>query len=100
AHLRALHSSPTRRSSDLDRAADMPLQPAGADACLQHHEPLAALFAHFFGYGIGQLVRGRAFHRRIGEATDAVELRLLEKVEQVRSEEHTSELQSRENLVC
>src|SRR5690606_41137067 len=88
---RALHSFPTRRSSDLEplqcldqpagprrrgdlgggempdrRAAELPVQPE------QRH----------------QVDRGQ------GVGADGVD------VAQVRSEEHTSELQSRENLVC
>src|SRR6267378_4203205 len=47
------------------------------------HQPRATLFAYFAGKRTGQLVRFRALHRRIRKAADAVELGLLEKVEQL-----------------
>src|SRR5436309_8898112 len=77
---RALHSFPTRRSSDLD-----------AVACL-----IAADHARDAAVLTAALKRWRV---AIGEASRAVGYSLPVCVA-VRSEEHTSELQSRENLVC
>src|SRR5207249_10807464 len=87
AHLRDLHSFPTRRSSDLDEGGQGParesrhpsgLPPSDADLPLRvwqrvHHEVPQ----------VGQ--------RRLQGHLEAV---------QGRSEEHTSELQSRFDLVC
>src|SRR5947209_16750148 len=69
---RDLHSFPTRRSSDLHRVEVEMLDPVG--------HPLAR--------GEPQLVRVKPQH----VAADLAEA--------VRSEEHTSELQSRQYLVC
>src|SRR5690606_41998588 len=80
-HHRALHSFPTRRSSDLKfrniPSMEIQLNPfwdggvACKDDCVKSYDPIPQ----------------RTVHRGPN--------RLL-----VRSEEHTSELQSRENLVC
>src|SRR5690606_41609295 len=70
---RDLHSFPTRRSSDLDM--------------FEHN------FAGF-GFGQGQRVRSRPFRPTQHVAIMEPDYSLP------RSEEHTSELQSRENLVC
>src|SRR5690606_41385473 len=70
---RDLHSFPTRRSSDLQRRAGESGNPQWpAD---------------------GRGVRG--WHREAGSGN-----RELGRLDHPRSEEHTSELQSRENLVC
>src|SRR5690606_41279991 len=91
----ALQSSPTRRSSDLISALAMAaiatrwLLPAlmdpvpARDAANSH--ALAALW-----HRISKLPRPRIALGMLALAAAAV----------VRSEEHTSELQSRENLVC
>src|SRR5690606_41587914 len=85
----ALHSFPTRRSSDLYRV-------------------VRSLWSHR-----GESLRGKVTNLAFGRAgtddfranrltSDAVtEPRMrLGNVDRLRSEEHTSELQSRENLVC
>src|SRR5690606_40896919 len=85
---RALHSFPTRRSSDLCtlvggvRAADSPAKgrPSGPLPC----ETGPALRRRAWR-DPAPLLRGRRFGLALGDE---------------RSEEHTSELQSRENLVC
>src|SRR5690606_42152642 len=78
--LRDLHSFPTRRSSDLaDRADEFTQRIAGGTDVLVAHALEHAL-ADLLEFGLG----GRT------EADDRLG----------RSEEHTSELQSRENLVC
>src|SRR5690606_41610006 len=72
-----LHSFPTRRSSDLDPVAPV-------ERAFEHvQEPLRL--------GDVAVARDRVLHRRAGEFHEEAQLR---------SEEHTSELQSRENLVC
>src|SRR5690606_39972414 len=81
-HHRALRSSPTRRSSDLKTAAPAP-DPAAQNRAAA--KPAKA-------------ARGKA-------KTPEVTVTLSgtadgEWTVEVRSEEHTSELQSRENLVC
>src|SRR5690606_41367319 len=86
------HSFPTRRSSDLGRPVDLEVVslvgPGGARGdgpCLgaERHTPGDDLDLDL----IGDRVAGRAGDVGPGEV-------------EVRSEEHTSELQSRENLVC
>src|SRR5690606_41982287 len=72
-----LHSFPTRRSSDLSVSA---LERCGAGVC-PHLEP-----ANLSG---GQRGFPEAAYAHLGRWRD-----------RFRSEEHTSELQSRENLVC
>src|SRR5690606_40246534 len=86
----ALHSFPTRRSSDL------PPRVLGSGALRAHlpRAPLARRDAHpppkcaieIGGVGVAEELR---------DAADGLRL-----VVEERSEEHTSELQSRENLVC
>src|SRR5690606_41320653 len=81
AHHRVLHSFPTRRSSDLDVDADQSGVPAGLrgrELTFQGLSGVAAMVG--FGIRIGRAKPGQRLHGR--------------------SEEHTSELQSRENLVC
>src|SRR5207302_11288319 len=83
---RDLHSFPTRRSSDLD-----PRCPGSTPALLERHRESAVagtpgLQRQGFQQRLGPRLRQRC-HR---PARDSVG----------RSEEHTSELQSRENLVC
>ena len=75
-----------RRASTSTRIvrADLAREARRADALLHCHEARAALLAYFFGNGIGQGVGRGAFDRRVGEAADAVELRFLEEVEQLR----------------
>src|SRR5690606_39637301 len=80
---RALHSFPTRRSSDL--AVDLPRQPA------HRVEDARRSGASSYPYEVGGC----------GDDTDAGPRRAVRRRPQPeRSEEHTSELQSRENLVC
>src|SRR5690606_41340971 len=79
---RALHSFPTRRSSDLQR------QPL--------HEVLGGdRVRPVRGHRVAAVGAGAQHHRGPERGQQALVL-----VPVVRSEEHTSELQSRENLVC
>src|SRR5690606_42097110 len=85
---RVLHSSPTRRSSDLRLFRCRPPRPHARAAGAESHRDAA----RFLGKAKG-LSRGKhpAPRRRGGTMIELVGFR---------SEEHTSELQSRENLVC
>src|SRR5262249_61134579 len=79
--LRALHSFPTRRSSDLTSAGGgVPVSPTQAE------------LGPVLGVGLGVLPHH--------VAVDGVELDEASHGRRVRSEEHTSELQSLTNLVC
>src|SRR5690606_41566583 len=87
-HHRALHSFPTRRSSDLGRVR------SGTHARLRGarrrlHDRIAA-------------ATSRSSGRPVAASPHLQELRYPGRAAHVgvRSEEHTSELQSRENLVC
>src|SRR5690606_42162724 len=84
-----LRSSPTRRSSDLRVDAD---NFAFHNAVARiHGNRLAEL--HVLGLSFGDAQFGHEFVR----PRDACDIRADG---ELRSEEHTSELQSRENLVC
>src|SRR5690606_41507707 len=86
ASLLILHSFPTRRSSDLAMADQQTKQGVHTHETAPHHDLIARL-------------------RSAGYKVTPPRLAVLEVIEQRgehlnRSEEHTSELQSRENLVC
>src|SRR5690606_40764053 len=90
-----LPSFPTRRSSDLE----MPRAGGGGSACeidgVRHIDAL-------INFLLGQLRRRRAVsaRRQMHDGVDAFNgVRPVGELAG-RSEEHTSELQSRENLVC
>src|SRR5690606_41953967 len=89
--LRDLHSFPTRRSSDL-RQAGLRVRSAvpglAPPSCLIHPPPCAA-FRHPPGFSPDGEGSGLFFKETLMGWTFVR-----------RSEEHTSELQSRENLVC
>src|SRR5207247_10949332 len=86
-HLRAAHSFPTRRSSDLGGVPGEALN--GAARAVGERAPEARIIENPF-----QVMRQR---RPVGRTE--VERRVAERLA-VRSEEHTSELQSRVDLVC
>src|SRR5690606_41454718 len=95
-----LHSFPTRRSSDLDfvfleegQDPDSFLRRFGAER-FQKKIAEALSLADFM---IQHLARGLALDQAAGRA--ALAKAVSEKIRKIRSEEHTSELQSRENLV-
>src|SRR5690606_41724845 len=93
-HHRYLHSFPTRRSSDLQGEIGWVLDPAHGGQGFASEAVRAVLALGFDHYRLHRITAqmdarnsaSAALARRVG-------LRL-------RSEEHTSELQSRENLVC
>src|SRR5699024_11949558 len=88
AHPRALHSFPTRRSSDLSEQRDSPVE-VSIDSLLN---------TMTLSEKIGQLffIRARGYFKN---TADEDYRRLLSRIND-RSEEHTSELQSRFDLVC
>src|SRR5690606_41518692 len=89
--LRYLHSFPTRRSSDL-RPFVIGLERGGQ---------FGSLVAQRLGEGAGDPAGVRGPQRVVPERVVLDRGRqLLDPGGLVRSEEHTSELQSRENLVC
>src|SRR5690606_41404453 len=95
-----LHSFPTRRSSDLDRDAE-----AGEDheagGVLGHSAEKSADQATDRGADSTQEpALSRPFERDVEPRAGFDRLDRRVRVAVPRSEEHTSELQSRENLVC
>src|SRR5690606_41225398 len=88
--LRDPHSFPTRRSSDLSVVVD--LDPLGPRV---QAEGLAHLVQNL---RLGGVLRQFAAQRLTGVGKGVVDQTGLAAAQ--RSEEHTSELQSRENLVC
>src|SRR5207253_5605277 len=96
---RDLHSSPTRRSSDLAPQEDggivavPPLDQVGPP--LQTNRTVLATNIKLLGRALAELQReARA------AVIDEARAYLAQAGEPVRSEEHTSELQSRGHLVC
>src|SRR5215831_20543129 len=67
---------------DLLTGADMALEAARRDRLLALHEAVPALLFNFVRHGIAKIVGGRAFYRFVAEATDPVERRRIEPVEQ------------------
>src|SRR5690606_39797191 len=94
---RALNSFPTRRSSDLARALQQ--RPGAAD----DFERWARTMAEDWGDTALVCAAHSAVHQVGSEGFAAEVEKALTAIQPVlarRSEEHTSELQSRENLVC
>src|SRR5690606_40874224 len=94
---RDLHSFPTRRSSDLVVAPDAEFKIVGIRPGEKLHEQMISLEDSYYTYEYGEhfkilpTINGWAScPKRIKDGKRVTE----------RSEEHTSELQSRENLVC
>src|SRR5690606_41553833 len=83
---------PTRRSSDLDRlAAELPVNRRDLGFLPARHDQRLRMYGIFFPHAVhiqGNPQRPFQIDRQHLAAHD------------IRSEEHTSELQSRENLVC
>src|SRR5690606_42065012 len=96
---RELHSFPTRRSSDLLEGFGFVRGPGGGVAVDRGQDAGGLLAAHDADAAVGP---GEQEAGRIGPAAHAVVARAETAADQdgERSEEHTSELQSRENLVC
>src|SRR5690606_40079853 len=90
---RSLHSFPTRRSSDLQDATR-----PGAGERRRQHAVHGAEFAREPEFADELVPRQRLARQLPARGKDAERNRQVEAA--ARSEEHTSELQSRENLVC
>src|SRR5690606_41710015 len=91
-------SFPTRRSSDLDF-------PGIEDLAAQRHDRLELLVPRLLGTAAGRVTLHQEQLRATAILPGAVsqlarQRRPLGDAFALRSEEHTSELQSRENLVC
>src|SRR5690606_39715334 len=95
-----LHSFPTRRSSDLELSADYGSIKINR---LNNNASKVLISSDYVGIKIG-LASDYAFNFEIdleyASLRDAEGFEFSTKNIQSRSEEHTSELQSRENLVC
>src|SRR5207302_2869983 len=99
-HHRDLHSFPTRRSSDLEGAARLGVSLTFVIARGDPYTELRRVADEMRADAVVVGASTQAGHRWIG----SLAVRLVKAgrwpVTVVRSEEHTSELQSRENLVC
>src|SRR5690606_41546784 len=97
--LRTLHTFPTRRSSDLSVTEKAPARyspcESGRGGC---SSPLRSRAAKAQKQKGGRLRMTREQFAKLLGFSDYE--KLIQESEPVRSEEHTSELQSREKLVC
>src|SRR5690606_42131690 len=91
---RELHSFPTRRSSDLWRGTCSRIVEKGILRLLQASGASPEDVVVAFGPAI------RKCCYEVGTEVEAEFRKEGHEIERFRSEEHTSELQSRENLVC
>src|SRR5690606_39483598 len=96
---RALPSLPTRRSSDLisARVANKLVE----DGVVDIQVPSEDLFDRYIAEDIVNPETGEIYVEAGDALSEAVLATLIEAgIDELRSEEHTSELQSREKLVC
>src|SRR5690606_42091324 len=94
---RVLHSFPTRRSSDL---IEIIPHPAVDMLQIEHGYLTGATFAPV-PFLLFAIVKFKRLRRRLSSALQPLHVLYRPLIALgVRSEEHTSELQSRENLVC
>src|SRR5690606_40268837 len=94
--LRPLHSFPTRRSSDLARDVDVLATPATLGEAPDISDTGSNIFIR-----IWTLLHNPSLTLPIARGPRGLPVGLqLVGFQKERSEEHTSELQSRENLVC
>src|SRR5690606_39833252 len=93
---RALHSFPTRRSSDLDAHKDQ--RRKSGEAYIFHPIAVAKIVASKIGLDAVSIAA--ALLHDVVEDTPYTLGDIERMFGETRSEEHTSELQSRENLVC
>src|SRR5205823_10401064 len=100
AHHRHLHSFPTRRSSDL--AQYSPKVAAACTAAKDGYKADLNIEPEFFGINERAYMFARFQHKRFswGSAVSFLSQAVQEPALYVRSEEHTSELQSLAYLVC
>src|SRR5690606_41409471 len=93
---RLLHSFPTRRSSDLERVpADIRAQ--GGVSRMSDPDMIDGIVR---AVSIPVMAKARIGHFMEARVLQALGVDYIDESEVLRSEEHTSELQSRENLVC
>src|SRR5690606_41824989 len=95
-HALALHSFPTRRSSDLGTKKALPL--LGDDPIITFNSD--SVWVEEIGSNLANLMAAWNPERMDALLMIADATRTIGYVGRGRSEEHTSELQSRENLVC
>src|SRR5207302_11124393 len=92
-------SSPTRRSSDL--GGPRGLEQAATAAGALRHAPAAERLVQLLSHDDPEVRVPAAWAlRRLAVPATAAALLERARIDTERSEEHTSELQSRENLVC
>src|SRR5690606_41213124 len=92
----SLLSFPTRRSSDLDRFRSLPIARIAPLAGALMADVVRYAIATSLTFAVGYLIG----YRPDGGPGHLVVAGLAVMASAWRSEEHTSELQSRENLVC
>src|SRR5688500_1561369 len=97
---RAVHSAPTRRSSDLARAPDVEAVPMGGPDPHRHNGRRGLGVLHPVVRRVASLRASAPDHvrREVRDRRDVLHAPQVRP--QARSEEHTSELQSPCNLVC
>src|SRR5690606_40408139 len=97
--LQKLHSFPTRRSSDLQ---NLPIFiQAGRFSSLMEITSNNMTDQNIYYNSVEEIVNySIGAHELSGDLSDCMENKLKMLFHKDRSEEHTSELQSRENLVC
>src|SRR5262249_41832092 len=78
----ALGAWPSVVDDDFQPAADLALEAGNGDRALGLHEAMPALLLDFFRHRFGQRIGGRAVHGLVAEAADAIELRLLQPIQQ------------------
>src|SRR5690606_40784866 len=94
----SLPAFPTRRSSDLARAG---IAAYRWSAFQQESETIYHQTGHLPGHKLGSPgIRGKVHYSNREETPMSICPILVREKRRRRSEEHTSELQSRENLVC
>ena len=70
-------------------SSDFRFQPLCRDVFLMTQQAHLAFFTHLFWQGAGQLIGGGSLDGRIRKRTDTIELRFVEKVEQLIEEQRT-----------
>src|SRR5437899_9509131 len=94
-----LKSSSTVRLSALCSGCFGNVVPSGASLCNQHHAKPCLAF-HHPSVSIRSLFERNCFDHRPNILEDTEGQGVLENIRPMRSEEHTSELQSLRHLVC
>src|SRR5262245_1656561 len=74
--------APELVDDDLDALAHLAPEAADGDRALALHETMPALLLDVVGHGIAKVVGDRALDRLVAETTHAIELRLVQPVEE------------------